>query len=105
MTTHQLPPLYRHAWWLPGAWSALAATLAIATLRPSAQSVLLMVAILCALPWSLALLLLDLSQGFAHRAAVIVTAGLFVNAVLTWWFTALLRARFRHRVELDLPEA
>ena len=82
MTTHRLPPLYRHAWWLPGAWSALAATLAVATLRPSEQSVLLMVAILCALPWSLALLLLDLSQGFADRAAMIVTVGLFANAGL-----------------------
>jgi hypothetical protein len=104
MTTHHLPPLYRHAWWLPGAWSALAATLAVATLRPSEQSILLMVAILCALPWSLALLLLDLSQGFADRAAMIVTVGLFANVVLTWWFTALLRARFRHRQELDLQQ-
>ena len=104
MTTHHLPPLYRHAWWLPGAWSALAATLAVATLRPSEQSILLMVAILCALPWSLALLLLDLSQGFADRAAMIVTVGLFANVALTWWFTALLRARFRQRHELDLHE-
>ena len=82
----------------------LAATLAIATLRPSEQSILLMVAILCALPWSLALLLLDLSQGFADRAAVIVTASLFANVALIWCFTALLRARFRHRQELDLGE-
>jgi len=104
MTTHHLPPLYRHAWWLPGAWSALAATLAVATLRPSEQSILLMVAILCALPWSLALLLLDLSQGFADRAAMVVTVGLFANVVLAWWFTALLRARFRHRQQLDLRE-
>jgi hypothetical protein len=104
MTEHRLPPLYRHAWWLPGAWSALAATLAVATLRPSEQTVLLMVAILCALPWSLALLLLDLSQGFADRAAMIVTVGLFANAALIWWFTALLRSRFRHRQEPDLPE-
>lgn len=101
MTEHRLPPLYRHAWWLPGAWSALAATLAVATLRPSEQSALLMLAILCALPWSLALLLLDLSQGFADRAALIVTASLSANALLTWWITALLRARFRHRKEHD----
>jgi hypothetical protein len=40
---------------------------------------LLMVAILCALPWSPALLLLDLSQGFADRGAMIVTAGLFAT--------------------------
>jgi hypothetical protein len=105
MTSHRLPPLYRHAWWLPGAWTALAATLAVATLRPSEQSILLMVAILCALPWSLALLLLDLSQGFADRAALIVTAGLVANAVLTWWITALLRARFVQRKQLALQKS
>lgn len=105
MTEHRLPPLYRHAWWIPGAWSALAATLAVATLRPSEQSIFLMVAILCALPWSLALLLVDLSQGFADRAALIVIAGLIANAALTWWLTAHLRARFRHRKELDLQGA
>ena len=105
MTEHRLPPLYRHAWWIPGAWSALAATLAVATLRPSEQGIFLMVAILCALPWSLALLLLDLSQGFADRAALIVIAGLIANAALTWWFTAHLRARFRHRMGLDLQGA
>jgi hypothetical protein len=105
MTSHRLPLLYRHTWWLPGAWTALAATLAVATLRPSEQSFLLMVAILCALPWSLALLLLDLSQGFADRAALIVTTGLLTNAVLTWWFTALWRARFRDRKDVDLRDA
>jgi hypothetical protein len=35
---------------------------------------------------------------------MIVTVGLFANVVLTWWFTALLRARFRHRQQLDLRE-
>ena len=104
MSTHRLPPLYRHAWWVPGAWSALAVALAAATTRPSEQSLLLTVAILCSLPWSLALLLLDFGQGFADRAAVIVTLGLFANAVLVWWFTALLRARFRHRHSEDLPK-
>lgn len=105
MTTRRLPVLYRHAWWLPGAWSALAVTLVAAALQPSEQSILLTVGILCALPWSLALLLLDLSQGFADRAAVVVALGLFANAALAWWFTALLRAQFRHRQELDLQEA
>ena len=104
MSTHRLPPLYRHAWWVPGAWSALALALAAATARPSEQSLLLTMAILCALPWSLALLILDFGQGFADRAAVIVTLGLFANAALTWWFTALLRARFRHRHSEDLPK-
>lgn len=101
MSEHRLPPLYRHAWWLPGACSVLAATFAVATLRPHGQSILLMVAILCALPWSLALLLLHLSQDFADRAALIVIAGLFTNVALIWWFTARLRARFRNRKGLE----
>ncbi|MDM0078622.1 hypothetical protein QTH90_29740 [Variovorax sp. J2P1-59] len=104
MTSRHPPPLYRHAWWLPGAWSAVAVTLAIAALRPSEQSILLMVAILCALPWSLTLLLLDLSQGFANRAAMVVTVGLFTNVALIWWCTALLRARFRQHQRLDPQE-
>jgi hypothetical protein len=79
--------------------------LTVATLRPGEQSILLMVAILCALPWSLALLLLDLSQGFADRAAVVVILGLFVNAALLWWCTALLRARFLRRHPRELQEA
>lgn len=104
MTTHRLPPLYRYAWWLPGAWSALAVILADATLRPSEQSLLLAVAILCALPWSLALLLLDLSQGFADRAAVTVILALFANAAAAWWFTGILRARFVSRHPDDLQK-
>ncbi|MDM0066566.1 hypothetical protein [Variovorax sp. J31P207] len=96
MSSHRLPPLYRHAWWLPGACSALAAALAAAAFHPS-ESLLLAVAILCALPWSLALLLLDLSHGFADRAALVVSLGLFANAILIWVVTALLRARLLHR--------
>jgi hypothetical protein len=92
------PPLWeRHSWWLPGTCSAFAITLVVATLRPSKQSILLTVEILCALPWSLVLVLLDFSNGFADRAAVVVCIGLCANAALLWWSTALLRARFRHR--------
>ena len=105
MSTPSPPVLYRLAWWLAAAWSALLVGLAVATLRPSEQSILLTIAILCALPWSLALLLLDLSQGFADRAGVIVTLGLFANAALSWWATALLRSRFLRRGATDLRES
>jgi len=104
MSTNRTPLWYRHAWWLPGAGSALAVTLMAATLRPTEQSILLSVAILCALPWSLALLLLDFGEGFADRAAVLVCFGLCANAALLWWSTALLRVRFRHR-HADLRDA
>ncbi|KWT82049.1 hypothetical protein APY03_4989 [Variovorax sp. WDL1] len=62
------------------------------------------VAILCALPWSLALFLLDFNEGFADRAAVLVCIGLCINAALLWWSTALLRVRFRDR-HADLSDA
>jgi hypothetical protein len=102
MTTPRLPLWYRHAWWLPGICSAFALALVVATLRPTEHGVLLMVAILCALPWSLILLLLDFGPGFADRAAVFVCIGLFANIALLWWSTALLRARYRHRRHMDL---
>lgn len=102
MTTPRLPLWYRHAWWLPAACSAFAVALAAATLRPSEQGLLLTVAILCALPWSLALLLLDFGQGFADRAAFVVCIGLCANMALLWWSTAQLRARFRHRRDGNL---
>ncbi len=97
MSTPRLPLWYRHSWWLPGACSAFAIALVAATLPPSEQSILLTVAILCALPWALVLLLLDFGQGFADRAAVVVCVGLVANAAVLWWSTAVLRARFRQR--------
>lgn len=102
MTTPRLPLWYRHAWWLPSLCTALALTLAVAAVRPAEHSALLSVAILCALPWSLTLLVLDFGQGFADRAAVIVVWGLLMNAALLWGTTALLRARFRRRQDPDL---
>jgi hypothetical protein len=105
MNSPRLPLWYRHAWWLPGIITALAVGLAAATQRPSEHGVMLFVAILCALPWSLALLLLDFGQGFADRAAVIVSLGLATNTALIWGATALLRARFRRRRGLELVVA
>jgi hypothetical protein len=97
MFAHPSARWSRLAWCLPAFCSALALALAAATLRPSEQNVLLAAAILCALPWSLALLALDLAQGFAERAAFIVCTGLLVNASLSWWFAAVLRARLLER--------
>ncbi|MBT2326509.1 hypothetical protein J7E62_29785 [Variovorax paradoxus] len=97
MSTTCTPLWYRHVWWLPGACSAFALALVVTTLHPTEQNILLSVAILCALPWSLALLLLDFGEGFVDRAAVLVCIGLVTNAALIWWSTALLRARFRDR--------
>ena len=95
MSAPRLPLWYRHAWWLPGAYSAFAVAFAASALNPTEGSVLLSLAILCALPWSLVLLLLDVERGLADIGAAIVFLGLYANAALLWWSTALLRARFR----------
>jgi hypothetical protein len=96
MISYRQPLWYRHAWWLPAACSVAACVLVLATVKPpSEDSALLAAAILCALPWSLALLALDVGPGFAARAAIVVCVGLCANAVLLWWLTAWLRAHFR----------
>jgi len=94
---HNEPLWYRHAWWVPGVATAIALALAVAALRPREHDVFLVAAILCALPWSLAMLVLDLSEGFADRAAFVVCIGLCVNIVLLWGATAWLRSRYRDR--------
>ncbi|HEY2254182.1 MAG TPA: hypothetical protein VGI11_00975 [Variovorax sp.] len=95
MVTLRQPLWVRHAWWLPALCSLLAGVLAVAAFRlTSEENILLTAAILGALPWSLLLLALDLGPGFAGRAALVVSAGLCVNAGLLWWATALLRSRF-----------
>lgn len=98
MHTPRLPFWYRHAWWLPATFTAITVPLAASTLRPTDQSILLAVAILCALPWSFALLLLDFSAGFADRASFVVFIGLCANAAILWWATAVLRERARDRI-------
>jgi hypothetical protein len=59
------------------------------------ESVVLASAILGALPWSLLLLSLDTAPGFGLRAALVVSAGICVNAALLWWGAAWLRDRLR----------
>jgi hypothetical protein len=105
MNPTQPPFWYRHAWLLPATGTAIAVPLAGATLRPSEQSILLAVAILCALPWTLALLLLDLSTGFADRGSLIVFVGLCANVAVLWGATALLRERFRERNQREFHPA
>jgi hypothetical protein len=106
MNTNRNSAWYRRAWWLPGVSTAIALCLVVATLHPTEQNILLSVAILCALPWSLALLLLHFGEGFADRAAIIVCIGLCTNTALLWWSFALLRSRFRdHHVDLSDAEA
>jgi hypothetical protein len=108
MNRPRWPLWYRHAWWPPALVTGLAIVLVAATQFPAEQGVLLVIAILCALPWSLGLLLLEVGAGFADRGAAIVSLGLTVNTALMWGSTALLRARLRNRrgpgfVDADPP--
>jgi hypothetical protein len=54
----------------------------------------MLVAIAGALPWSLALLTLDLAPGIAQTALVVLSAGWAINAALLWWL-ARRRSAFR----------
>lgn len=74
--------------------TAAACVLIVAAIEtPDQETVLLTVAILGALPWSLALLLMDPSPGFAERAGLVVALGLFLNVAAVWWVTAAVKLR------------
>ncbi|MDP9900436.1 hypothetical protein [Variovorax ginsengisoli] len=92
-----MPNVFR--WWLvPSLASALAALLLVNAVRtPQHEGPLLVLGILASLPWSLALMALDLAPGFAERAGIVVGAGLLINTGLLWALCALWRARRRKR--------
>ena len=72
---------------------AACALIAVAIEIPEQESVMLAVAILGALPWSLALLLMDPSPGFAERAGLVVALGLSLNLAAVWGVTAVVKRR------------
>lgn len=57
----------------------------------------MLAAIAGALPWSLALLTLDLAPGVAQTALILLAGGWGLNAALLWW---LARRRSAPRSEL-----
>ena len=85
-----------------GFWArcAMAFVIAVALLRlslqwPTPDSVWLPFAMLAAMPWSLALLLLDPTAGLADRGAWVVAVGLAINGALVVWLVCSLRQRVR----------
>ena len=80
-------------WLLPAIALAAAIPLIAAAILPSDDNLLLTTAILCALPWSLTLLFVELSGGFADRAAWIVCVGLVANVALLWGLALMLKLR------------
>jgi len=85
----------RAAFWV---LAAMAFVLVVALLRlslqwPTPDSVWLPFAMLAAMPWSLALLLLDPTAGLADRGAWVVAVGLAINLTLLLWLGWSLRRR------------
>lgn len=92
----------RRIWWLTVAFgvavTVLVGVLVAAALQtPSAENGLLSAAILCALPWSLALLTLDQTPGFAARAGFVVVGGVCLNFALLWAASLGVAAYWRRR--------
>ena len=76
---------YRRVWWGPSVMTAAACVLiAVAIDTPEQEGILLAAAIPGALPWSLALLLMDPAAGYAERAGLLVAVGLALNIAAIW---------------------
>lgn len=92
-----MPNVFR--WWLvPSLATAVAALLLVNAVQTQVrEGPLLVLGILASLPWSLALMVLDLAPGFAERAGTVVGAGLAINTALVWALFAVLRARRRRK--------
>lgn len=75
------------SWWRIGALAYSAAgvvCVASSAMHPE-NEVAMLAAIAGALPWSLALLTLDLTPGVAQTALLLLAGGWAVNAALLWW--------------------
>jgi hypothetical protein len=84
------------SWWRLGALAYTAAGVLCvlsSAAFPDSETAML-AAIAGALPWSLALLTLELAPGVAQTALVVLAAGWAVNAALLWWL-ALKRSSAR----------
>ena len=75
----------RALWLIPIALTIGGALLAISACSPSPDGSLLMTAILGAMPWSLCLLMLEASPGFADTAGRLVSLGIVLNLAVVWW--------------------
>lgn len=97
----------RRIWWLAAAFGvavtvSVGVLVAAAVLTSSAENGLLSAVILCALPWSLVLLMLDQAPGFAARAGFVVVGGVCLNLALLW-FASLGVAAYRRRRQHQRP--
>ncbi|QNK72914.1 hypothetical protein H7F36_17320 [Variovorax sp. PAMC28562] len=91
-------------WLIPIALMIGGALLVASACSPSLDGSLLVVAILGALPWSLCLLMLDATPGFAETAGRLVALGIVLNLVGVWWgmLAFVKRRSTRRRAEVRL---
>ena len=74
------------------------ALLVASACSPNRDGSLLVMAILGALPWSLCLLMLEATPGFAETAGRLVSLGIVLNLVVVWWaMLQLVKRRSRRR--------
>ncbi|WP_418147259.1 hypothetical protein ABL850_11050 [Variovorax paradoxus] len=86
MHTMDTRPIFP-SWWRAGALAYTAAGLVCVVSSaafPDSETAML-AAIAGALPWSLALLTLDLAPGVAQTALLLLAGGWAVNAAFFWW--------------------
>jgi hypothetical protein len=98
-TAEPTPRAHFPSWWRLGALAYTAVGLvcvASSAAFPESEAAML-AAIAGALPWSLALLTLDLAPGVAQTALILLAGGWALNAALLWW---LARRRSAPRSEL-----
>ncbi|WP_157634372.1 hypothetical protein [Variovorax sp. Root318D1] len=84
------------SWWRLGAlaYTAVGVLCVVSSAAFPDSETALLAAIAGALPWSLALLALDLAPGVAQTALAVLAAGWSINAALLWWL-ALRRSASR----------
>lgn len=84
-TTDHRPPF--PSWWRIGAlaYSTVGVVCVVSSAAFPANELAMLAAIAGALPWSLALLTLDLEPGVAQTALLLLAGGWAVNAALLWW--------------------
>ena len=86
-TTDPRPPF--PSWWRIGAlaYSTVGVVCVVSSAAFPANELAMLAAIAGALPWSLALLTLDLAPGVAQTALLLLAGGWAVNAALLWWLS------------------
>jgi len=90
------------SWWRIGAlaYSAAGVVCVVSSATFPESELAMLASIAGALPWSLALLTLNLEPGIAQTALLVLAGGWAINAALLWWL-ALRRSGHRAPFRTD----